>query len=44
MCKESSFCTHIHFGFSVTLLYVSASFNDQNRPNFIVGTAMERDI
>jgi hypothetical protein len=41
MCKDSSVCAFIQFGFDVTLLLVSATFNDQNRPNFVVGTAME---
>jgi hypothetical protein len=41
MCKDSSGCAFIQFGFGVTLLHVSTIFNDQNRPNFVVGTAME---
>lgn len=41
MCKDSSVCAFIQFGFGVTLLHVSATFNDQNRPNFVVGTVME---
>jgi len=41
MCKDSSVCAFIQFGFGVTLLLVSGTFNDQNRPNFVVVTAME---
>ena len=41
MCKDSSVHAFIQFGFRVTFLHVSATFNDQNRPNVVVGTAME---
>jgi hypothetical protein len=41
MCKDSSVCAFIQFGFGVTLLHVSATFNDQNRSNVVVDTAME---